>query len=35
MNASREKAGMNEAIISGLRERIHYGLPSIENPIYE
>jgi hypothetical protein len=26
-NASREKAGMDEVIISGLRERVHSGLP--------
>ena len=27
MNASRGKAGMDEAIMSGLRERVHPGLP--------
>ena len=27
MNASRGKAGMDEATMSGLRERVHSGLP--------
>jgi hypothetical protein len=35
MNASRGKAGMDEATIVGLRERVHSGLPPIWNPVYE
>jgi hypothetical protein len=35
MNASREKAGMDEATMSGLRERVHPGLLPIRNPVYE
>jgi hypothetical protein len=35
MNPSREKAGMDEATIVGLRERVYSGLPPIGNPVYE
>jgi hypothetical protein len=35
MNASRGKAGMDEATIAGLRERVHPGLPPMMNPVYE
>ena len=35
MNASRGKAGMDEATISGLRERVHPGLPPIGNQAHE
>jgi hypothetical protein len=35
MNASRGKAGMDEATMSGLREQVHSGLPPIGNPVYE
>jgi hypothetical protein len=35
MNASRGKAGMDEATIAGLRGRVRPGLPPIWNPVYE
>jgi hypothetical protein len=35
MNVSRGKAGMDEATLSGLRERVHSGFPPIWNPLYE
>jgi hypothetical protein len=35
MNASRGMAGMDEATMSGLRERVHPGLPPIQNQVYE
>jgi hypothetical protein len=34
-NASREKAGMDEATIVGLRDRVYPGLPPIWNTVYE
>jgi hypothetical protein len=35
MNASKGKAGMDEATIAGLRERVHSGRPPISNQGYE